>query len=259
MGNLPFAGEAVALSPEGLSTACHTLGVEAAVLWAVLQVETSGVGFLPDRRPGILFERHIFSRRTGGRFDAGHPGVSQPQAGGYGPEGAAQYDRLAEALALDRRAALESASWGLGQVMGFNAGVAGYAGVEELVAAMMQGEDAHVAAMTAFIRKNGLARALAGRDWASFARGYNGVDYARNAYDRKLAEAYGKLTRNGLPDLTVRAVQLYLTYLDYDPKGVDGFVGRNTRSAVAAFLADAGLPGDTAMAGVLKSLCDRLG
>jgi len=80
-------------------------------IWSVLGVETSGCGFLPDRWPKLLFERHIFHRLTGGRFDAEDPDVSQPTPGGYGRSGAHQYNRLAAAaIALNRGAALQSAS-----------------------------------------------------------------------------------------------------------------------------------------------------
>jgi hypothetical protein len=44
-----------------------------AEIWAVFSVETSGCGFLTDRRPKILFERHIFSHLTNGRYDAQNP------------------------------------------------------------------------------------------------------------------------------------------------------------------------------------------
>src|SRR5215470_1444274 len=110
-----FVGDATPLSEQGLANACAVLGIGPAELWTVLRVETSGCGYLPDRRPEILFERHIFHRRTGGRFDATAPDVSDPSPGGYGAAGAHQYDRLAEAVALDRAAALSSASWGIGQ------------------------------------------------------------------------------------------------------------------------------------------------
>ncbi|MGG7377547.1 N-acetylmuramidase domain-containing protein, partial [Escherichia coli] len=42
-------------------------------MWAVIHVESSGAGYQADRRPKILFERHVFHRLTGGRFDAAHP------------------------------------------------------------------------------------------------------------------------------------------------------------------------------------------
>ena len=52
-----FQSEGLVLDAEGVVTACDTLRVPAAELWAVLIVETRGCGFLPDRRPLILFER----------------------------------------------------------------------------------------------------------------------------------------------------------------------------------------------------------
>src|SRR5713101_2260435 len=136
-----FKGAAEPLSQAGLSEALNILGVTPAALWSVVAVETSGCGFLPDRRPKILFERHIFSRLTGHKFDADDPDVSQPSSGGYGPGGAHQYERLAAAIQLDRTAALQSASWGLGQIMGENSKVAGFAKVEDMVTSMVASED----------------------------------------------------------------------------------------------------------------------
>src|SRR6201995_1072535 len=118
-----FVGRSRALSRTGFSTVGQTLSVKAPALWSVLSVETSGCGFLADRRPQILFERHYFHQLTGGRFDDGD--ISDPPAGGYCPSGAPQCDRLAGAIALDRTAALKSASWGLGQIMGDNFKMAG--------------------------------------------------------------------------------------------------------------------------------------
>ena len=74
--------------------------------------------------------------------------------------------------------------------------------------------------------------ALRSHDWARFARGYNGPNYRANNYDTRLASEYEKLRRGGLPDLAVRAAQTYLTYLGYDTYGIDGVMGRFTRSAL---------------------------
>src|SRR5256885_15239712 len=94
----PFRGTALPLDQEGLAEVIDRLGVHAAELWAVLNVETRGCGFLSDRRPIILFERHIFSHETNGKFDNSDPDISNPQWGGYGAGGAAQYERLQRAL-----------------------------------------------------------------------------------------------------------------------------------------------------------------
>ncbi|MEW6519873.1 MAG: N-acetylmuramidase domain-containing protein [Thermodesulfobacteriota bacterium] len=237
-----FRDKALPLNQEGVAEAVDRLQVTVAELWAVLNVETRGCGFLADRRPMILFERHIFSRETDHRFDASHPEISNPKTGGYGAGGAAQYDRLYRALALDRRAALRSTSWGIGQLMGFNAEISGYAGVEEMITAMTISENHQLLGMAGEITSNRLDRALRAHDWAAFARGYNGPEYAKNSYDTRLAAAYQKYTLGPLPDLVVRAGQIYLMYLGYHPGSVDGISGRFTRSALNEFQEQYGLP-----------------
>ena len=242
MSELEFRGKAAPVDEGGVGQALDQMRASAADLWAVIGVETSGCGFIDNRRPQILFERHIFHRRTGGKFAAKAPAVSQPTAGGYGATGAHQYERLQMAIALDRRAALESASWGLGQVMGFNAKDAGYAGAEEMVAAMCESEDAQFQAMIEFIVANKLAGALQASDWAQFAYAYNGQDYQKNKYDEKLRLADARFTAGPLPSLRVRSAQLYLSYLGYAPGGVDGWYGANTQKALLRFQQDRKLP-----------------
>ena len=236
-----FTGKALPLEAQGLQQALDVVAVDAAELWAVIGVETTGCGFLPDRRPKILFERHVFSRETQQRFDASNPDLSNPRPGGYGPGGAPQYDRLKQAISLDRDAALRSASWGLGQVMGYNAVPLGYADTNQMVVAMTASEEEQLVAMVRFVKANHLDGALRTHDWPSFARGYNGPDYTINKYDTRLAAAYQKALYGALPDLTVRAAQIYLIYLGYQPGIIDGVMGRFTRSAMNAFQKKAGL------------------
>ena len=237
-----FSGAGKPLSEAGLSHAGMTLGVGLPALWAVMTVETKGCGFLEDRRPVILFERHIFHRRTDGRHSAKAPDISNPTAGGYGPGGDNQYQRLARAIKLNRQAALESTSWGLGQVMGFNAESAGYADAEAMVAAMCESEDAQFQGMVNFIAGKHLAQYLRTADWAGFAYRYNGTEYQKNKYDEKLLRAHARFTTGPLPSLKVRTAQLYLSYLDYAPGTVDGWFGTRTQNALISFQKDAGMP-----------------
>jgi len=240
MPPLPFQGTAWALSGDGLATVASSLGVFAPEIWTVLAVETSGCGYLPDRRPQILYERHVFHRLTGGQYDDGD--ISDPTRGDYGAKGAHQYDRLNRAIARNRNAALQSTSWGIGQIMGENYAAAGFAGVEEMVAAMSQSEDRQLAAMGNFLISTKLQAPLKALDWKAFARGYNGPNYAINRYDERLNAEYQKCSSGLLPDLRVRAAQLYLTYLGFDPGPVDGIAGQHTRSALAQFQTRAGMP-----------------
>jgi hypothetical protein len=245
-----FLGRALPLSEDGLDEAVDALGTTTPTLWAVVSVETHGCGFLPDRRPAILFERHIFHRRTHGAFDNAAPDISSSSAGGY-LGGASEYTRLTRAIALDRDAALESASWGLGQIMGFNAALTRFEDAETMVDAMLRTEDAHLQAMTDFLISKRLDKPLKARDWSAFARGYNGTSYKKNQYDTRLASAYAALRRGPMPDLAVRQAQLLLTFLGFAPGVIDGILGKRTRSAVALFRQQQGLGSSDSVNGPL--------
>jgi len=260
--SLPFRGSALPLSEQGLFQVTNDLGVKTAELWAVLTVETLGCGFLADRRPVILFERHIFSDKTHQQYDATHPDISNKESGGYGIKGPYQYDRLEKALLLNRTAALKSASWGIGQLMGFNAGIAGYTKVEDMVDKMSLSEDYQLSGIAKYIINTDLNKALQRHDWATFARGYNGPKYAENSYDTRLAAAYQKYYYGPLPDLHIRVAQIYLIYLGYDPGPVDGLLGRITRSALNEFQVNHQLPVsnivDDSVLSDLKAEVDKL-
>ncbi len=237
-----FVGAAEPLSSAGFEAAVATLGVGMAELVAVLKVESKSCGFLPNRRPKILYERHVFHRLTGGAYSAANPDISNPLAGGYaGNE--REYPRLEKAMRLDRTAALKSASWGAGQVMGENHKMVGYDDVETMVAAMQSSEDEQLMSVVNFIRNRRLDDALRQHDWARFARGYNGPAYAKNKYDLMLHAQYEAVLSGTLPDLNVRAAQLYLTYLGYVLGDIDGLYGRRSRAAVVEFKAANGLSG----------------
>ena len=237
-----FTGPGTPLDLTSFQSATGNVGCAAESLWALLNVETSGCGYLPDRRPKILFERHIFHRLTGGKYDTQAPDVSQPSAGGYGLGGAHQYDRLAVALALDETAALSAASWGLGQILGTNYANAGYASVQDMVAAFVASEGAQLAGMVSFIVKSGIAGDVANQNWAGYAASYNGPNYAENQYDTRLAAAHQRFVDNGCPDIALRAAQIYLTYLGYGVGGIDGILGPRTTAALTQFQQKAGLP-----------------
>jgi len=236
-----FVGTAVPLTPDGVNQTLNSSGIGIGELWAVLSVETSGCGYLPDQRPKILFERHVFSRLTGHRYDADDPDISQPTAGGYGMPGAHQYDRLNAALQLDQEAAIMSASWGLGQIMGENFKVAGFATPDAMVSAMATSEDNQLSAMVSFMKEMQLMASLQAHDWAGFARRYNGPNYAANNYDGLLQQFYDRYAQGPPPDLRTRAVQIRLMYAGFSPGSIDGVDGPATRQAIVRFQNSKGL------------------
>src|SRR5690554_3323083 len=190
------------LKESDLISAAARLGVELATIKAVKEVERRGSGFFAPGKPAILFERHIMRRRLlliegdedlNGRvaqLERDYPALVNSRPGGYAG-GLAEYPRLARAKMLEHDAAIESASWGLFQIMGFHWSALGYASAQAFEQAMQASEANHLDAFVRFIEADpALHKALRGRKWAAFARIYNGPGYARNLYDVKLARAY---------------------------------------------------------------------
>jgi len=228
----PFTATGKPLTQENMDAACDLLHVNEAKVWAVLAVETHGFGFFDNRKPRILFERHIFHRHTSGEFDD-QPDISNINPGGY-IGGKKEYIRLEKALSLNHQAALMSASWGIGQVMGFNFQSAGFSSPRKMVDAMLEDEGSQLPAMINFIKDHDLNIALQYSNWEMFARGYNGSEFKKNDYDTRLARANAKYEVK-LPNLKLRSAQAALTYLGYKPGPVDGLRGRRTHSALIQY------------------------
>lgn len=193
-----FKGKAKRLDDIDLPIVGRQIGVGEDEIHALLDVESAGSGFDKQGRPKMLFEPHVFWRELGPgntakRQRAADMGLAYPKWRRNYP--ADSYPRLIEAMKIDEEAALRSASWGLAQIMGFNAQIVGYATAKEMVLAFMEDEEAHLRAMVLFIVKNGLADHLRMHNWKAFARGYNGAGFAKNGYDRKLAAAFAKWQR----------------------------------------------------------------
>jgi len=185
-----FIGTGTRLSDVDLPRIGAAIDVGEDEIHAVLDVEARGKGFDSQKRPVMLFEPHIFYRQLSGeqRNEAVHRNLAYPKWRRDYPSDS--YPRLERALMINKDAALQSASWGLGQVMGFNHKLAGYDTAEAMVGAFMKGEAEQLAGMVSFIKNTGLDKHLRNHDWARFAQGYNGSGYAANQYDKKLAAAY---------------------------------------------------------------------
>lgn len=168
-----------------------------AKLLAVCEVESGGrVSALVAGReePLIRFEGHYFHRLLGTakRHQAVAAGLASARAGKVrNPRSqAARWKLLERASRIDRPAALQSTSWGIGQVMGAHWQWLSYASVDDMVARARSGIEGQAELMLRYIRSAGLDRALREGDWQAFARGYNGPAFARHGYDRKLAAAH---------------------------------------------------------------------
>lgn len=187
------------------SKAAADLGVEEAAIKAVASVESNGKGFILDPESGkqvpkILFERHIMFKRLrdntpikSADMAAKYPDIVNPSSGGY-KGGIAEHERLQRAVKIDRTTALESASWGQFQLMGYHWKALGYSSVQAFVNDMYT-EQGQLDAFVKFIKADSrLVKALKEKDWTTFARIYNGPAYQKNNYDVKMKQAYEKFS-----------------------------------------------------------------
>ena len=195
---MDFTGAARKIEPSEIDQIANDLGVEPAAFRAVIAVEAAGSGFDKAGRPKALFERHHFHKHLkdtpGLLANAEAAGLAYPKWGTKPyPKGSdAVYAEIIRACAIEEEAALLSTSWGLGQIMGSNYKLAGCNSVREMVSEACESEAGQLRQMASFIKKAGLLDELVAKNWAGFAKGYNGPQYAKNQYDQKLAAAYTK-------------------------------------------------------------------
>jgi len=186
--------------------AAQLLAVEEAAVKAIASVESNGSGFITDpstgkQVPKILFERHIMFKRLrdytpikSADMAAKYPDIVNPTPGGY-KGGIAEQERLERASKIDLKTALESASWGAYQVMGFHWSALGYPSVQALVADA-QTEEGQLNIFIKFVKASpNVLKALKAKDWKAVALAYNGPSYAQNNYDTKLKAAYDRFSK----------------------------------------------------------------
>ncbi len=197
-----FQGRAKKLDDLDLPMVGKTIGVGEDPIHALLDTEARSSGFDRLGRTTMLYEPHVFYRLLRARGDqrllelAVDEGLAYPKWG-QRPYPSDSYPRLMAANKIAPMEALSSASWGLGQLMGFNHALAGYKSPEAMVQAFMDDEEYQLRAMIRFIISAGLDDELRALDAAktdtqmlnaarAFARGYNGAGFEKNGYHTKL-------------------------------------------------------------------------
>lgn len=197
------------ISDKQFKDAATRLGVAPAALRAFVEVEAGGNGFLEDGRPKILFERHVFYKRLVAAYGEAFakenakasPDICNATSGGYAKgasadaRGVAEHERLSRAAVISRDTALESASWGAGQVMGYHWKTCKYPTLQAFINDAYK-EAGQLEIMVRFLEANpAIVGAMKRKDWAAVAKGYNGAGYEKNKYDEKLKDAFDKFSK----------------------------------------------------------------
>ena len=188
------------LTNEMIKDLANRLGIEPALLKAVQIVEAAGRdGFLSEGRPQILFEGHIMYKEFHKKFpDRDLDYLCKRFSMVFYPKwdkskyfgGLGEYKRLELAKEIDEECALKATSWGMFQIMGFNHNLCGCKNVFDFVHKMSESHEKQLELMYYFMNNSGCLKELKEKDWAGFAKKYNGPGYAQNAYDQKLRNAY---------------------------------------------------------------------
>lgn len=191
------------LSEADYNLAAAELGVDIATIKAVVEVETGNnkMGFSERGVPIINFDRKVFySRLRKNNISVEKHSHSKAfeslNIKKYGSINAAHWALLNSAREIDAAIANESTFWGMFQIGGFNWHKCGVESIEEFVLKMSQSEQSQLQLFVNFILSDKrMINALQNKNWQRFATLYNGPNYARRGYHKKLASAYSKYAK----------------------------------------------------------------
>ena len=174
-------------------------GVDEKLAKAVIKIESGGSGFRNGRLI-MRFEPHVFKARFNAlfqeHFQMGDPAWSgdghRVNVGGewktfHGNQDA-EYQAQLIAADIAERAAFDAASYGAGQIMGFNHAACGYSSAKAMAYEFQQSEEAQLRAMFEYMRNRGLIEKLKAGDLLGFASAYNGPANAAT-YEKLIREA----------------------------------------------------------------------
>lgn len=185
------------LSEQDYIKAATRLGAPLSAVKAVATVESNGGGFLSDGRVKVQYEPHVMYDQLTKAFGKTraeaelikHRDLVSRTAGSYQSLDKEDRDMSRAAEVIDRTCALQSASWGAFQIMGYHWKTCGYATLQEFVNAQYSAAGQLDTFVRFILADSRLLNALRRKEWATFARIYNGPGYAKNRYDTKLADA----------------------------------------------------------------------
>lgn len=187
------------LTEEDYKEIAAELDCEVPAIKAIVEIETGRTqrGLDESGNPVINFDLALFRRNAARRGinlskHSGSVALQPVNIRKFGSQQAAQLARLEAAMAIDSVAAIESTFWGMFQIGGFNWKLSGAPSREAFVEKMKKSEYDQLRMFADFMNNTGLLKYLRAKNWAAFARTYNGPGYAKRGYHIRMASAYRK-------------------------------------------------------------------
>lgn len=187
------------LTEEDFEEVAAELGVEVAAIKAVVEIEAGRTheGFVAPGKPLVNFDLSMFRRfatRRGvnlSKYGKSHSVVFTSSRGSQ----TRAHQRLEAAKSINFNAAVEGTFWGMFQIGGFNWKKCGAKNIEDFVCRMSRSERDQLEMFANFIVSTDLLKYLKSKNWAAFARGYNGPGYAKRGYHTRMAQAYARYNK----------------------------------------------------------------
>lgn len=169
------------------------LGVEVAAMKAVVLIEagTQMKGFWAPGVPVINFDRSMYQRMRK-RVPGGKGDKEAKLPTGLTGYARQEWSQLITARKSNADAANMGTFWGMFQIGGFNYKKCGCETIDEFVKLMSYSELEQLELFASFVTNSGMLEDLRKKNWAGFARKYNGASYARRGYHTRMANAYNK-------------------------------------------------------------------
>lgn len=183
------------LTDEDFRIVAEELGVEVAAIKAVVLIEAGKQmkGFYAPGVPVVNFDRSMYrAYASKARNKAGDKNAKVPAGlSGYALR---EWTQLVNARRKNSDGANMGTFWGMFQIGGFNYRLCGCSDVNEFVRIMSESEFSQLELFARFITNSGMLNDLRNKNWAGFARKYNGASYARRGYHTRMAAAYRKFS-----------------------------------------------------------------
>lgn len=172
------------------------IGVEVAAMKAVVSIEAGSAmkGFWAPGVPVINFDRTMYNKYRG-KADSKVGAKGEKVPAGLSGYSLRQWTQLINARKVNAQGANMGTFWGMFQIGGFNYRLCGCSSVDEMVRLMSTSELEQLQLFATFLVNTGMVKDLKAKNWASFARKYNGTGYARRGYHTKMANAYARFSK----------------------------------------------------------------
>lgn len=198
MALLDSASRYVTLTEADFRKVAEELDVELAVIMTVVRIE-AGIkmeGFWAPGVPVVNFDRAMYNKSRPPR-NVKASNSEQVPAGIKSAYGRKEWSQLIAARKQNLDKANMGTFWGMFQIGGFNYKQCGCQTVQEFVDRMSYSEFEQLELFANFVRNSGMLTSLQQKNWAAFARKYNGASYARRGYHTRMAAEYRKFKAQG--------------------------------------------------------------